>query len=105
MGTLMVALCALSPLHLEAQQRLAGLHFEPEIITSRESATLYVRVEGTTDEVVAVDISTNLANWTPFLTNRIVLDGVTVSMSTNQRQMFLRARTLSNGALNSDNGP
>jgi hypothetical protein len=73
------------------------LHFES---LTKVGGNYQTRVKGTADDVVVVDISSNLVHWTPFQTNRLGLDGAAVQMTANQRQMFLRGRTPTNESTN-----
>jgi formylglycine-generating enzyme required for sulfatase activity len=73
------------------------LHFEP---VTRVEGNYQTCVKATEDQIVAVEISTDLVNWTPFQTNRIGFNGFVVQIITNQQRMFARARSFSNGSTN-----
>jgi formylglycine-generating enzyme required for sulfatase activity len=66
-------------------------HFEPVTKVQGNYQTL---VKGAPNDILAVDISTDLVNWTPFQNVRIGFGGLLVQIITNQDQIFFRARTL-----------
>jgi len=72
-------------------------HFEPVV---KVDGVYQARVRAAEEQIVVVDISTNLINWFPFQTNRIGSDPFVVPIISNQPQIFLRARTASSGSTN-----
>ena len=90
--TLIIMFIFIAVLNVQSESAIL-LHFDP---VTKVSGNFQTRVRGAVDDVVVVEISTNMTNWSPFQTNRIGIEGILLNVINNQQQNFLRARILLN---------